>query len=152
MKAVFLALAIASAGLGAAAQSPPEPAPLGPAVEPPKAVCFFTRDLRSQTVGGDHTIYFNVRGRDTYRVDVAGNCLAAATSADRVVVSTRGVGGQVCDKMDLEISVHGSRCMVENIAKMTPAEVAAMPRHSDPQDLFPTFGPPGLHLPGRPQL
>jgi hypothetical protein len=64
-------------------------------------------------------------------------------------VEGRGAGGQVCGKLDIDVSVHGGRCLIDGLHKMTPQEVAAMPRRSDPQSLT-----PGFHLKpvfGRPQ-
>lgn len=148
-----LALIAAAASLAlavpAAIAADPTPTQDAPAAAKPPADCFFLRDVRNQTVGGDHVVFFNVRNRDTYRVDVAGPCLAAASSSDHVDVQSRGTGGQICNKLDLDIRVHGGRCIVEDVHKMTQQEIAAMPRHSDPQGLTPAF-----HLKpvfGRPQ-
>jgi hypothetical protein len=116
----------------------------------PAPECFFVRDIRNETVGGDHVVYFNVRNRDTYRVDVTGPCLAAAGPSDRVRVDSRGPGGQVCGKLDVDVSVGGGRCIIAGLSKMTPQEVAAMPRRSDPQSLTPGFNlKPALGRPTR---
>ena len=141
MKAVLALIAAAAAlGLSVPAASAGDPTPPEAQVAAkPVADCFFVRDIRNQTVGGNHIIYFNVRNHDTWRVDVSGPCLAAAGPSDRVNLESRGPGGQVCGKLDLEVRVLGGRCIVENISKMTPQEVAAMPRRSDPQSLTPGF-------------
>jgi hypothetical protein len=105
-----------------------------PAAAQPKGEnsCFWTRDLRNHTVGGEHILYFDVGGRAVYRVDTSDNCLAGATSSDPIVMVNRGGSGQICNKMDLDISVRGARCIVSSMTKLTPAEAAALPKKMKP--------------------
>lgn len=105
-----------------------------PAAAQPKAEnsCFWTRDLRNHTVGGDHVLYFDVGGRSVYKVETSDNCLAGATSSDPIVLRDRASSGQICNKMDLDISVRGARCIVSNMTKLTPAEAAALPKKMKP--------------------
>jgi hypothetical protein len=98
----------------------------------PENSCFWTRDLRNHTVGGEHILYFDVGGRSVYRVDTSDNCLAGATSSDPIVMVNRTGSGQICNKMDLDISVRGARCIVSNMTKLTPAEAAALPKKMKP--------------------
>jgi len=113
-------LAITALAFGAAAQP-----------KTPES-CFWTRDLRNHTVSGDHTLYFDVGGRSVYRVETSGSCLAAATSSDPIVLLDRGGSGQICNKLDLDISVHGAHCIVSDLTKLTAAEVAALPPRTKP--------------------
>ena len=133
-----LVLIAATAALSLVVPAAADPTPPDAAAKPAPE-CFFVRDVRNETIGGNHVIYFNVRGRETWRVDVSGPCLAAAGPSDRVNVESRGPGGQVCSKLDVDVRVLGGRCTVENVSKLTPQEVAALPRRSDPQDLTPGF-------------
>ncbi|HEX3887192.1 MAG TPA: DUF6491 family protein [Phenylobacterium sp.] len=94
--------------------------------------CFWTHDLRNHTVGGDHILYFNVGGRDVYKVETTGSCLAGMTSSDPIVLRDRASTGQICNKLDLDISVRGAPCIVSSLTKLTPAEVAAIPRRMKP--------------------
>ena len=105
-----------------------------PAAAQPKAEnsCFWTRDLRNHTVGGEHVLYFDVGGRSVYKVETSDNCLAGATSSDPIVMVNRGGSGQICNKMDLDISVRGARCIVSNMTKLSPAEAAALPKKIKP--------------------
>lgn len=105
-----------------------------PAAAQPKAAnsCFWTRDLRNHTVGGDHVLYFDVGGRSVYKVETSDNCLAGATSSDPIVMVNRTGSGQICNKMDLDISIRGARCIVSNMTKLTPAEAAALPKKIKP--------------------
>ena len=59
---VALSLAVPAAGAGDPA--PPD----AQAAAKPTPECFFVRDVRNETVGGNHTVYFNVRNRDTWRM------------------------------------------------------------------------------------
>ena len=105
-----------------------------PASAQPKSEnsCFWTRDLRNHTVGGEHILYFDVGGRSVYRVDTSDSCLAAATSSDPIVLVDRAGNGQVCNKLDLDISVRGAHCIVSGLTKLTPAEAAALPKKMKP--------------------
>jgi hypothetical protein len=105
-----------------------------PAAAQPKAEtsCFWTRDLRNHTVGGDHTLYFDVGGRSVYKVETTGACLAGATSSDPIVMRQRTGSGQICAPIDLDLSIRGSRCIVSGLTKLTPEEAAALPRRIHP--------------------
>lgn len=118
------------AGLAALAAATAFGASAQPAA--PAGQCFMTRDLRNHTVGDAHTLYFNVKGRDVYRVTTAGGCLAGAMSSDPIVMLDRGSMGRICDKMDLDISVQGIRCIVSGVSKLTPEEAKALPKHVRP--------------------
>lgn len=106
---------------------------LDAAAQPPaKDHCFWTRDLRNHTVGDDHTLYFDVGGRSVYRVTASNACLAGVTSTDPIVMRDRASTGRICDKMDWDISVRGVHCIVSGMSRLTPEEVAALPRHVKP--------------------
>jgi hypothetical protein len=97
-----------------------------------KDSCIWTRDLRNHTVGDAHTLYFDVGGRDVYRVTTSDACLAGATSSDPIVMRDRASTGRICDKLDWDISVHGAHCIVSGMSRLTPAEAAALPKHVKP--------------------
>jgi hypothetical protein len=100
------------------------------AASPPQGPdrCFWTRDLRNHTVGDDHTLYFDVGGRDVYRVETTGGCLAAVSSSDPIVMNNTSSSGHICTKLDLNIRVRGARCIVSSLTRLTPQEAAALPR------------------------
>jgi hypothetical protein len=114
----------AAAALGAASGAAAQPGA--------KQSCFWTRDLRNHTVGDDHTLYFNVGGRDVYRITTSDNCLSGMSSSDAIVLRDRTNSGQICNKLDLDLSARGSRCIVSDMTKLTPAEAAALPRRIKP--------------------
>jgi hypothetical protein len=103
------------------------------AAQPPQGGrCFWTRDLRNHTVGDDHTLYFNVGGREVYRVTTSDNCFSGSTSSDPIVLRDRPGSGQICNKLDLDLSVHGAHCIVSDLTRLNPEEVAALPRRMRP--------------------
>jgi hypothetical protein len=120
------------AGLAGAVTSLALATAFGAAAQPAKESCFWTRDLRNHTVGDDHTLYFDVGGRDVYRVTTSDNCLSGATSSDAIVLRDRASTGQICNKLDLDISLRGARCMVSGLIRLTPEEKAALPRRVRP--------------------
>jgi hypothetical protein len=101
--------------------------------------CFFARDVRSQSVADDHTIYFNVNNRDTYKITVHGACLAGVSSSAQPALEAKGAGGQICNMLDVDVSAHGGRCIVESLRKLSEDEVAEIPGRMNPQMLMPEF-------------
>jgi hypothetical protein len=128
MKLLLVAAsAVAALGVGAAAPSG-------------ESSCFFVRDVGDRTVGGSHTLYFKVK--DTahmhavayYHVETSGRCMAGINSPTQhsaFGVSAwplaAGAAAKVCNQKDLVID-GGGRCEVVSFSRMTPAEVAALPR------------------------
>ena len=94
--------------------------------------CFLTSDMRNHTVGDDHTLYFDVNGRSVWRAEMSNNCLAGSTSSDPIILRDRVGTGQICRPLDLDVGIRGTRCIVKSLTKLTPAEVAALPKKLRP--------------------
>jgi len=94
--------------------------------------CFLTRDIRNHTVADDKTMYFDLNGRATYRVNMSNTCLAGSTSSDPYVLRDRAGMGRICHKLDFDVSVRGIRCIVDSVVKLTPEEAAALPKRVRP--------------------
>jgi len=94
--------------------------------------CFLTRDIRNHTVGNDHTLYFDVGGRSVWRADMTNNCMAGAVSSDPIILRERAGMGRICRKLDLDVGIRGTRCIVGSLTKLTPEEVAALPKKLRP--------------------
>lgn len=90
--------------------------------------CFLIRDIRNHTVADDHTMYIDVNGRAVYRVAMSSNCLAGSTSSDPYVLKDRASTGRICHKLDFDVSVRGNHCIVDSITRLTPQEIASLPR------------------------
>jgi len=131
MKLVLLSAALVALAAPAAAQDPG---------------CFFVRDVGGRSVLDEHTIYFGVLDKAHmttqayYRVQVSdcpvvpgSNSRSSAVGLFRVSSEVKAAGRseQVCGKDTLKIST-GTSCKVESFEKMTPQEVAAIPRKLKP--------------------
>ncbi len=94
--------------------------------------CFRTQDMKSHKIVDDHTLYVGVGARDVYRFEMKGACLAAADNTDPLVIETVADRGTVCTALDLNLSISRggmtSPCITERIVKLTPEEVAAIPK------------------------
>lgn len=127
MKTV-VALLIAATGVFAL---PAQAAPTAPA-----RTCFRMHDVENHTVVDDHTIYVTARGRDVYRITTSNNCFAAKTRSDPLITRSSGGSDLICKPIDLDLKVGGtggvSSCIVSGIAKLNPAEVAAIPKKLRP--------------------
>jgi len=147
MKLALTALVGAAGALAACTDYPPPPAPGLPATPAAATTsfvpsrCFRTHDITNHTIGDDHTLYFSVNHRDVYRVDMAGACLAGATSSDPLVMREPPGTPYACRAIDLDISiVHGglttggipTPCIPHQLTPMSPAEVAALPPRMRP--------------------
>jgi hypothetical protein len=121
---------IATAAIFAASAS------LAIAAEPAKPAassqCFRMSQIRNHTKGDDQTIYLLVRSKDVYRLDMSGRCLAGATSNDALVLKPVAGVDLICRALDLDLQVHTSPgmlspCIIKDITKLTPEQVAALP-------------------------
>jgi hypothetical protein len=102
--------------------------------------CFFVRDVGDRTVGGPHTLYFKVKdvahmhAIAYYRVETSGRCQAGMGAPTQHAgfdvgawTLAAGRAAQICSAKDLKISADGY-CKVASFSRMTPSEVAALPR------------------------
>jgi hypothetical protein len=63
---------------------------------------------------------------------MSNNCLAGATSSDPIILRDQAGMGRICHKLDFDVGVRGTRCIVDSLTKLTPAEAAALPRKLKP--------------------
>ena len=122
---ILAALAAAALAAPALAREPAKPA--GPSNQ-----CFRMSQIDNHTKGDDQTVYLSVRHRDVYRLGMSGNCLAGASSNDALVMAPTAGVDLICRPLDLDIKVHTnpgmlSPCIIKDITKLTPEQVAALP-------------------------
>ena len=95
--------------------------------------CFRMSQIRNHTKGDAQTLYFSVGSRDVYRLDMSGACLAGASSNDPLIMETVGGTDLICRAIDLNIKVKlgpgggASPCIIKQITKLTPTQIAALP-------------------------
>ena len=141
MKLVPLACLVAVGALSGAAGPAGQAASAPPGVDAAAltstgaGACFYRRDIRNHSVGDAHTLYLDVAGREVWRVEMSNSCLASATSYDPLIFNNQTGSQSVCKPMDLDITVSAagpSKCIVSSISKLSPAEVAALPKKMRP--------------------
>lgn len=94
--------------------------------------CFRMSQIRNHTKADDQTLYFSVGARDVYRLDMSGACLAGTSSSDPLIMETVGGTDLICRPIDLSLKVKlgnvgVSPCIIKEITKLTPDQVAALP-------------------------
>jgi hypothetical protein len=128
---ILAGVAGAAAAFGAASGAAAQPHAQSAASAPAAHSCFLMRNLRNHIVADPTTVYLDVDGTDIYRVKTDKACLAGAISTEPMAIQSFG-SGQICTRQDVEIVVRGNHCVIDSISKMTPAEVAAIPRRLRP--------------------
>jgi len=103
---------------------------------PPKSdrACFFTRDVNGFSAADDRTVYVKVGVKDVYRLDLFSPCPDIDWNW-RIGLQSHG-SDWICSPMDATIIAHSpiglQRCEVNKVTKLTPQEVAALPRKARP--------------------
>jgi Family of unknown function (DUF6491) len=128
--------ALASLTLGSAYA---QDKPADKAVDKPasKSQCFWSRNVTSFAAPDDHTVYIQVNYRDVYRLDLMVSCPDVDWDQRVALVSNHGSGGSICGPLDAEIVSHATgighqRCPVKAMSKLTPEEIAALPKRAKP--------------------
>lgn len=145
MKLAIIALAASAAALSTVALSTAALAAKPPALSTPappsgtglpSGQCFRSTDIRNHTIADKNTLLIDVRGKDTYRVTMNGACLAGAISSDPIITRQPPGSSIICKPIDMDISISRggfpSQCIVDSIVKLSPAEVASLPRKLKP--------------------
>lgn len=94
--------------------------------------CFRMNDMRAHRIADSRTLYVDVGGRETYRFDMSGSCLAGASRQEALITESAGGSGLICRPIDLNLKVRlgggmVSPCIISGMTRLTPAEVAALP-------------------------
>lgn len=139
MKHSIIVLAAAAVTLSTAAIAA-KVSPLGP--PPPKGTglptgqCIRSHDIRNHTIADAKTLLIDGGDKHTYRVTMAGSCLAGSTSSDPIVTRSPPGAAIICKPIDMDIGISKSgfesRCIVESIVRLTPQEVEALPKKLRP--------------------
>jgi hypothetical protein len=99
--------------------------------------CFWARNVNSFAAPDDHTVYIRVGVRDVYRLDLMISCPDVDWNQRVALESSHGAGGSICNALDAEIISHATglgrqRCPVKTLTKLTPEQVAALPKRARP--------------------
>ena len=140
MKRALIALAaVGAAAVGTAAlaakESPLSPPPPAGTRLPP-GQCIRSHEIRNHTIADDNTLLMNVAGTGTYRVTVDGACLGGAVTSDPIITREPPGNHIICRPIDMDLAVvkggFESKCIVRSIVRMSPEEVAALPKKLKP--------------------
>ena len=99
--------------------------------------CFYTNQWTGWKAPDDHTLLLNVGGNRVFRVDLAAPCPELELGSSRIISIYRGSSGQICSPLEMDIRVSQGdhiaiSCIVRGLTELTPAEIAALPRHLRP--------------------
>jgi hypothetical protein len=101
--------------------------------KPAPRECFWTRQADGFAAQDDHTVNVRVSVRDVYQFKLLGSCPDIDWNQRIALVSH---GSNICSGMDAEIVTHSpigpQRCAVSDMRKLTPEEIAALPRKARP--------------------
>ncbi|MBI1686023.1 DUF6491 family protein [Caulobacter hibisci] len=130
---------IALAGLaGALLAGPVLAATEGDEAAPQKAKrqCFQLSDWQGWSAPDKNTLYMKVRNRDVYRVDLSWGTNQLTSPGSYLISTVRGID-TVCAPLDLDLKVaDGSGFAMpiraKTITKLTPEEIAALPKKDRP--------------------
>ena len=142
-----LTLVIGSSALGvrgpALAQPSGNPAaaqpPASPATQSSGRSCFRPRDVRSFGSSADsRTVFVRVTQRDVFALQLFAPCLGANWTRD-ASLRTRG-SSQICEGRANWVNLyvrqtggrHQQRCSVRDVRRLTPEDVANLPRSARP--------------------
>ena len=119
-------LALACAGSAAAADTPPAKT---------HNECFWTRNADGFAAPDEHTLYVRVGVRQVWKFEMFGPCPDIDWNQRLALVSRPA--GTICTGMDAEVITHSpgigrQRCMVRSVKKLTPEEIAALPKRARP--------------------
>jgi len=124
---LMIALAAALTGGLAQAATPAKP-------NKPAQACFWTRDVNNFKPAGDSTINIGVGVRDVYQLTLFGSS-PDIDWTQHIGIESRG-SSWICSGLDATIIVPGAlgpqRIPVKTVRKLTPDEVAALPRKTRP--------------------
>jgi hypothetical protein len=124
------AFALATAPLAA------EPARMSKAPKPQRS-CFYARSVTNFAAADDRNLYIRVGTRDVYHLSMFGNCFDLSW-VHALGLTSRG-GNFVCEGTNVSLDVVTrdagpgvQSCPVSAIRKLTPEEVAGLPKGARP--------------------
>ena len=122
-----LALGAIGASLGATLPA----AEAQPATSAPPA-CIRLGQIQNSRMAGVRTLYIRTSARAFYRMDFANDCDAQGNGP--LIIHPVNNSGEICSAISVDISVRetGQRCMPSALTRLTPDEVAAIPKKDLP--------------------
>jgi hypothetical protein len=124
VKAPILIAVVAAFGLAGAANAD------APAAKP-RTPCFFSRDWSGWRSPDKNTIYLRVRVNEIYKLDLSYSSSLLTWPDSHLINEIRG-SDSICSPIDLDLKVAEDGIVeplfIKSITKLTPEEVAAIPK------------------------
>lgn len=103
----------------------------------PRRACFTARDVNNFAAADDNNLYVRVGVRQVYHLKMFGNCFDLSWVHALGLVSRGGSficegGNAGVDIVTRDPALGPRRCPVSSIRKLTPEEVAALPKKARP--------------------
>lgn len=96
--------------------------------------CFWNHQVNSFAAQGDRTVNLRVGVKDYYQLELFAPCPVVEWT-QKIALISRGTS-TICSGLDAEVvtptPIGPQKCMVRNVRKLTPAEVAALPKGAKP--------------------
>ncbi|MDB5446408.1 MAG: hypothetical protein JWQ97_1725 [Phenylobacterium sp.] len=128
IKLAALTLAALAATATSALAAPPS------SKKPPKDQCFYARDVSNFAAQTDTIVNLRVGVSDVYQFQLMGPCPDIRWH-ERLGLVAQG-SDWICSGLDAELvspsSIGPQHCPVSKIRKLTPAEIAALPKGAKP--------------------
>jgi len=126
-------MALATAGLLASTAHAQTSAP---AQAKPARTCFSLSDWNGWSSPSRDVLYMKVRARDVYRLDLTRGSNRLGSPGSHIVSVVRG-SDRVCNPIDLDLRVSDGMgfampIRAKTITKLTPEEIAAIPKKDRP--------------------
>ncbi len=98
--------------------------------------CFFSHDFQSWKSPDTRTIYIRVNTNRYYRLDLANSCNTLHMPDAHLITTVRGPD-MICSPLDWDLKVSEGNgfaegCIVKAMTRLTPEEVAAIPKKFKP--------------------
>lgn len=102
----------------------------------PREACFDVHMVNGFNAPDESTVYIRVSVNEIWRLKLFAPC-PNVNWDQRIALQNRSGGSFVCNALDAELLVHDpgmgmQRCPITELHKLTPAEVAALPKKSRP--------------------
>ena len=96
------------------------------------SACFRLSDIQSTRMQGERTLFMRSSTGAYYRMDFGADCNNLGT--EPLVIHPVDNSGEVCGAISVDISVRGTgqRCIPTDLRRLSPDEVAAIPKRDLP--------------------
>ncbi len=105
-----------------------------PTAGKPKRQCFWANQVTSFAAVDEDTVNLRVGIKDVYQLEMLGPCHDVDWS-NAIGIRSRG-SSYICSGLDIELiapsTIGAGRCQVQTMRKLTPVEIAALPKRGKP--------------------